>query len=78
MEMEYFISRIQIHYNNLNKKYSKSYLSGSPWYVGDDLHEWWFKKCNHIRYYYENKKKLMFIVEILKTDLENEVKIYKQ
>ena len=58
------IKTIQPYYNELNSKYSKSYLEGSIWYVGDDLLEWW-KKSNNIRYYKKNITKLRSIVELL-------------
>ena len=61
---EQILNDIQPLYNELNSNYSKSYLQGSKWYVGDDLNEWW-KKCNNIRYFTENKKKLLLIVYIL-------------
>lgn len=50
-------------YNELNKKYSKAYLSGSSWYVGDDLIYWWDNY--NIRYYSKKKEKLKQIIEIL-------------
>ena len=62
--IEKTILKIQPYYDELNSNYSKSYLSGSCWYVGDNLMEWW-KKCNNIRYFTENKKKLLLIVYIL-------------
>jgi hypothetical protein len=57
------ILNIQPLYDELNSKYSKSYLKGSIWYVGDDLTEWWNKQS--IRYYDKNIKTLMVIIDIL-------------
>ena len=64
------LNKLQPHYDNLNARFSKSYLKGSLWYVGDDLLDWW-KNCNTIRYFEHNIKKIMVITEILKNDLEN-------
>jgi hypothetical protein len=58
------LNDIQPLYDELNSRYSKSYLQGSSWYVGDDLHKWW-KHCNNVRYFPENKQKLVHIIEIL-------------
>jgi hypothetical protein len=63
-EIKIILTEIQPLYDKLNSKYSKSYLQGSLWYVGDDLLEWW-RKCNNIRYYEENVNKIMIIIEIL-------------
>ena len=50
--------------------YSKSYLSGSPYYVGDNLLEWW-ETLNNIRYFTENKLKLLYIMYTLKIHFSN-------
>lgn len=63
-EIKIILTEIQPLYDKLNSKYSKSYLQGSLWYVGDDLLEFW-RKCNNIRYYEENVNKIMIIIEIL-------------
>ena len=47
------LKNIQPEYDKLNSKYSKSYLQGSIWYVGDDLLYWW-ERCNHVRLYHIN------------------------
>jgi hypothetical protein len=62
--IEKSIIKIQPYYDELNSNYSKSYLSGSAWYVGNNLMEWW-KNCNNVRYFTENKQKLLFIIYIL-------------
>lgn len=64
--------KIQPLYDKLNSRFSKSYLKGSLWYVGDDLVYWW-NHCNTVRYFEHNVKKIMIITEILKTDMENEI-----
>ena len=61
-EIKIILTEIQPLYDKLNSKYSKSYLQGSLWYVGDDLLEFW-RKCNNIRYYEENVNKIMIIIE---------------
>lgn len=57
------INDIQPLYEELNSGYSKSYLKGSSWYVGDDLKKWW-ENCN-VRYFQQNRQKLVDIIEIL-------------
>ena len=58
---------IQPYYDELNSRFSSSYLSGSSWYVGNNLVEWW-TNCNNIRHFEENKKKVGVIIEILRLD----------
>lgn len=64
------INVIQPMYNELNSRYSNSYLRGSSWYVGDDLLEWWNKSndtyCVNIRF-------LISIIDILIINKNNEV-----
>ena len=72
-EIEEMINTIQPLYTNMNLQFSKSYLSGSIWYVGDDLMDWW-KKCNNVRYYSHNARKLMLIVGFVKIHYENILK----
>ncbi len=62
---EDLIKRIQPDYSLYISKFSKSYLKGSVWYVGDDLMEWW-RKCNTVRYYDKFRMQLECIDEILK------------
>jgi len=63
-DIENIIIKIQPYYNTLNSNFSKSYLIGSSWYVGDDLLQWW-KNCNNIGYFKQNKLKLIHIIYIL-------------
>ena len=65
------INIIQPFYEKLNSKYSKSYLSGSYWYVGDNLLEWWNKAS--IRNYEQNIKTLLGILNILILNKKNEL-----
>ena len=58
------LSDLQPLYDELNSGYSKSYLQGSSWYVGNDLQNWW-KHCNNVRYFLKNREKLIEIIEIL-------------
>ena len=73
-EIEDMIVNIQPLYNRLNSLFSKSYLSGSVWYVGDDLMKWW-KGCNNIRYYSENVSQLILIIKVIRIHCEEEHKI---
>jgi hypothetical protein len=68
-QIEELCIKLQPYYDDLISKYSKSYLSGSIYYVGDNLLEWW-QKANNIRYYEENKKKLETIIEIIEINLK--------
>jgi len=61
---ENLIKELQPKYDKLNSNYSKSYLKGSIWYVGDDLMKWW-NSCNNIRYFRKNKEKLYLIQEFV-------------
>ena len=72
VEIENIIKDIQPHYTKLNSRYSKSYLSGSIWYVGDDLTIWW-KRCNTIRYFRYHLNKLLVILEIIINDLKTQL-----
>lgn len=64
MDIKNVLEKIQPMYNELNSKYSKSYLSGSIWYVGEDLLKWW-EQCNNIRYCRKNIEKIKVIMQIL-------------
>ena len=72
-EIEDMLIIIQPLYSEMNSKFSKSYLMGSMWYVGDDLINWW-RNCNNIRYYSNNIRKLMFITGVIKIHNENKLK----
>lgn len=63
-DIETLLQRIQPLYDNLNSNYSKSYLNGSVWYVGDNLIEW-FHKQNNIRHFRKTKNKIKIILQIL-------------
>jgi len=54
---EELIKKIQPKYTLYISKFSKSYLKGSLWYLGDDLMEWW-RKSNTVRYYEQCKNQL--------------------
>ena len=72
-EIEDMINIVQPLYSEMNSKFSKSYLMGSMWYVGDDLLTWW-RNCNNIRYYSNNIRKFMLIVGVIKIHCENQSK----
>ena len=73
MDIENAIKKMQPYYDELNSKYSKSYLQGSIWYIGDDLLEWW-EKCNNIYYYKYNITKIRAISELLLINKQNQLK----
>ena len=67
--------KIQPYYDELISNYSTAYLSGSPFYVGKNILEWW-NTSNNIRYYTKNKYKIIFIIMILKEYNKNK-KLYQ-
>jgi hypothetical protein len=69
-DIKNIIETIQPFYEQLNVKYSKSYLKGSCWYVGDSLMEWWNKAS--IRNYQQNIRTLIGILDILILNKKNE------
>ena len=52
-------------YRKLHSSFSKSYLSGSDWYVGDSLSLWWSQRQLEPLKFKENKNKLEYICEIV-------------
>lgn len=64
--------KMQPYYDELISNYSKSYLSGSLFYIGDNLLEWW-DKSNNIRYFTENRNKFIYILYILKIYNQNKI-----
>ena len=68
-KMEYYILQLQPSYHKLISSFSKAYLSGSSFYVGDNLLDWW--NNYNIRYYKKKKQKLEHIIEIIQLDKKN-------
>lgn len=56
--------KMQPYYDELISNYSKAYLSGSLFYVGDNLLKWW--DDSNIRYFIENRNRIIYILYILK------------
>lgn len=65
-KMQTYLPLVQPYYNNLISRFSKSYLSGSDYYIGDNLLEWW--NNYNIRYYKEKKQKLEYVIEMILLD----------
>lgn len=65
--------KIQPLYEDYIFNYSKSYLQGAKWYIGENVLEWW-KNANNIRYFTYNKLKLLYIIKLLKIHNENKLK----
>lgn len=63
-KMNTLVSLLNPYYKNLNSKYSNSYLSGSEWFVGEDLIIWW-NTVSTISKYRIKKEKLRYIISIL-------------
>ena len=57
------ITNLTPSYNKLISSFSKAYLSGSSFYVGDNLLDWWNNYS--VRHYEQKKKKLEHIIEII-------------
>jgi len=72
MEKEFNIQKylqlLQPSYDSLISRFSKSYLSGSDYYIGDNLLNWW--NNYNVKLYNEKKKKLEYIIEIILLDKE--------
>jgi hypothetical protein len=68
-KMEYYILQIQPYYDKLISSFSKAYVNGSSFYVGDNLLDWW--NNYNIRYYKKKKQKLEHIIEIIQLDKKN-------
>jgi hypothetical protein len=62
-EFENNLIKLQPYYDKLVNKFSKSYLSGSDWYVGDNLLLWW--RNYNVRYFQKKLQKLKDIVNVL-------------
>ena len=71
-EFENNLLKIQPYYDKLISRFSKSYLSGSDWYVGDNLLLWW--NNYNVRYFQKKIQKLKDIISILLLEKENERK----
>ena len=69
-DIKNIIETIQPFYEELNLKYSKSYLRGSCWYVGDNLMDWWNKAS--IRNYQQNIRTLISVLDIIILNKKNE------
>ena len=69
-EIRLILNKIQPHYDELCSKYSKSYLQGSIFYLGDNLIEWW-DKCDRLRYYRKNINKIMYVIHIIMENKRN-------
>ena len=65
-KIQKYLVLVQPSYNKLISHFSKSYLCGSDYYVGDNLLEWW--NNYNIRYYKQKKKKLEYIIKIILID----------
>lgn len=70
-EIRNILNKIQPYYSELCSQYSKSYLTGSLFYLGDDLIYWW-DRCDKIRYYRKNIKKIMYVIYIIMTNKKNQ------
>jgi hypothetical protein len=65
-KIQKYLPLVQPYYNKLISSFSKSYLSGSEYYVGDNLLDWW--NNYNIRYYKKKKKKLEYVIEMILLD----------
>ena len=67
--MQKYLQLLQPSYDRLISRFSKSYLSGSDYYIGDNLLNWW--NNYNVKLYNEKKKKLEYVIEIILLDKEN-------
>lgn len=65
-KIQKYLPLVQPFYNKLISRFSISYLSGSDYYIGNNLLEWW--NNYNIRYYKQKKNKLEYIVKIILKD----------
>lgn len=63
-EISKMLTEIQPLYTKLISNFSKSYLQGSEWYVGDDLNKWWVKQDKI--HFDQSRKKVEVILKNLK------------
>ena len=68
-KMQKYLQILQPSYDRLISRFSKSYLSGSDYYIGDNLLNWW--NNYNVKLYNEKKKKLEYVIEIILLDKEN-------
>jgi len=69
LNMQKYLQLLQPSYDRLISRFSKSYLSGSDYYIGDNLLNWW--NNYNVKLYNEKKKKLEYVIEIILLDKEN-------
>ena len=62
-DIQNYLQSLQPHYEELILRFSKSYLSGSDYYIGDNLLNWW--NNYNVKHYNDKKKKLEYIIEII-------------
>jgi hypothetical protein len=62
MDIEDAITKIQPYYTEYFSQFSKAYKSGSEYYVGENLLDWW---NINIRFIHKNITKLSQIIELL-------------
>ena len=68
LDIQNYLQWLQPYYDELISRFSKSYLSGSEYYVGDSLLNWW--NNYNVKRYNDKKKKLEYIIEIILLDKE--------
>lgn len=65
-KMQKYLPLIQPYYDRLISRFSKSYLTGSDYYIGDNLLSWW--NNYNVKKYTEKKRKLEYIIQIILLD----------
>jgi len=69
LNIQKYLQLLQPSYDRLISRFSKSYLSGTDYYIGDNLLNWW--NNYNVKLYNEKKKKLEYVIEIILLDKEN-------
>ena len=67
-KMQIYLQLLQPYYDNLISRFSTSYLSGSDYYIGDNLLNWW--NNYNVKQYTEKKNKLKYVIEIILLDIK--------
>lgn len=70
--MNDIVKKAEPRYKALISRFSPSYLSGSDWYVGESLVDWWFQRNLEVLNIKENYKKVYYILETILRD-ENKI-----
>ena len=69
IKIQKYLLLVQPEYQNLISRFSKAYLLGSEYYVGDNILNWW--NNYNVRYYTQKKNKLKHILQMILSNKKN-------